>query len=310
MSERPANILQMSVFGNLDLVKDIKKRKTARTAVIFEGGGQKGVIGGGVAWGMEDVGVIGTAQYLIGVSSGACAALYTATGQAYLGTTVYFEENVKNNFADKRRMSQIMNIGVVEEAMRRGNKRVDVEAIKKSNLEVIVGVLDSESGEEKYIRIKELEDPIKAVVASIAAAVFCGGRLISIHGHAYLDGSLGDPIPVRFAIEELGCENLVVVKNGPFKEMQSPPDYVTWLFSLAARYPYGYSRAVQEAILSYKKKYNEAINFMRDTIENDSNHRLIVIAPKSEPLGTFDMDQEKIRSVALEARQFAYELFN
>lgn len=88
--------------------------KEIKTCLIITGGGQAGAFSGGVVLGLEKLGLSDVFDFVIGVSAGAAAGMYLLSHQAELGTSIYYEDNVKNKFINFLRLRKIMDIDSLE----------------------------------------------------------------------------------------------------------------------------------------------------------------------------------------------------
>ena len=64
--------------------------------LIVGGGGQRGPFGGGWVMALENLNLRNAFKTVVGVSTGAPTISYFLAGQAAVGTSIYFEENVRD----------------------------------------------------------------------------------------------------------------------------------------------------------------------------------------------------------------------
>lgn len=75
-----------------------------KLTLVAEGGAMRGVVAGGMVSAIEEAGLAGCFDLMVGTSAGACALAYLRAGQACYGTRIYFEDINNRSFIDLRRV--------------------------------------------------------------------------------------------------------------------------------------------------------------------------------------------------------------
>jgi predicted patatin/cPLA2 family phospholipase len=73
-------------------------------ALVFEGGGMRGVVSIAMASAFEDRGLLSAFDSLHGSSAGACGCAYFAAGQSKTGASIYYEDINNKRVINKRRI--------------------------------------------------------------------------------------------------------------------------------------------------------------------------------------------------------------
>src|SRR3989344_5105664 len=131
-----------------------------RVVVMYQlGGGLKGPAGGAVVAALHEMGITPAIfKALVGSSCGLDNEIYYADGKesTYRGISIYYEECNTKKFLDVRpgRLDQIMDVSVVEDAMREGPKALNQERIKNQPCEIHAVVTPVNSGKAKLVDVK------------------------------------------------------------------------------------------------------------------------------------------------------------
>lgn len=214
MDVTPDCPLIQNLFRKRELLRAGDERhREIRTALLILGGGTAGASGGGVAIALNRFGLWECFDVVIGVSTGAGIGAYGGCGveQAMIGTSIYPEECSRPAFINWRR-DPIADVGFIASLLRRGPKRLDVEALIRSRPQFFVAVSDWESGEGLFLDAKRaLPDPIAAVQASTALrGAF--ERPVEVNGRYCADGAL-DPLPITKVVRRFQPTDLFVIAN-------------------------------------------------------------------------------------------------
>ena len=105
----------------------------ARLGLVIEGGGMRGVVGGGMVATLEVLGLRTVFDHVVGASAGACAGAYFLAGQAALGTRIFYEDINNRTFIDLARALRgrpVMNLDFLIDEVMAHAKRLDWPAIR------------------------------------------------------------------------------------------------------------------------------------------------------------------------------------
>lgn len=187
------------------------KKDGYKIGLVFEGGGMRGVFGGGVARGLTEMGLDNAFDIVYGTSSGSCAAAYFLSGETARGDSIYYEDLNNFKFIKPWRLSKLMDIDYLGDKFRNGDKSLNTKAIKSNETLLKIYVSDADTGAHKCFTNRDKVDLVALITASCAAPGFYN-KPVKIDGEAYLDGNVEMKLPIDAAIED-GCTDILVISS-------------------------------------------------------------------------------------------------
>lgn len=124
-----------------------------------------------------------------------------------------------------------------------------VEALQAQDIPIYCSVTDADAAEIHYQDLRE-GDPVLWLSAS-GRLPFASGPPVTIAGKRYLDGGVMDPVPVRWAVEELGATHVTLISNNVPSAVK--PGQPKWALELACR-KFPNLRASMEAHDEHKRE--------------------------------------------------------
>lgn len=213
--------------------KDIKNFKLRRMAgeelergplLLVLSGTQRGVYSGGGVTALERLGLTDAFKTVVGVSTGAPVVSYFLAGQAELGTSIYYEENIGKEFINLRPNNYKENIVDVtwlcNEVFRKGNKKLNVEKILQNQTDIYFAVTDKNSGQGYLVDGKKIEDLVAGINASAAIPEMYKDKVfLKINGKKkrVVDGFVAFPFPVKQTVEKFNPTSILIFANRPKK---------------------------------------------------------------------------------------------
>lgn len=259
-----------------------------KTGLVLEGGGMRGLYTIGVLDCFLDRGF--TADYVVGVSAGACNGVSFVSGQRGRSLRVN-----TNYLGDKRYLSvwsflktgSMFGMDFLFNEIPSKLEPFDYGAFLASPTEFYAGVTDVSTGKPVYFGKDAMRDNARVLRASSSIPVF--SPVVELDGGKYLDGGTADPIPVRRALED-GCDRLIVVLTRD-RSYRKPPESFRWIYNKVFRN----NPAMIAALDQRHERYNETLEFLRQ-LERDGIAQ--VIAP-SEPvkISRFEKDMQKLSAL-------------
>lgn len=280
-----------------------------KTALVCPGGGQRGVVQGGMAIGLRLAGVAQSFDHFVGVSSGAGCGYYTLVDEPEKGTEIYFRENVNNGFVNLFRPRNIMDLDGLEHVMR-SEKPINLAKLCASRPKFWVGVTDAQTGKGQFFDAKSLEDPLQLVIASMCFPIL-SGKSVVIAERRYIDGGLANTLPISFAIKELGATDILVLMTSPVVPKRKYGLFHALIAGTLSGTLYRkFSPALREALASYETRYNQELGFLTGERELPPGVRVAAIYPSVMPINKLTMDSRLLQEGAIEAAQFTERLFS
>ncbi len=168
--------------------------------------------------------------------------------------------------------SGILNIDFLVDEMIKKQFPLDVPALRKSSIQMNVGVTDSETGQPHFFSQHSNVDYHELIRASCAVPYFYG-KHVSLDGRLYCDGSVGSPV----SLEPLaGQQNILIVMTrpaGPFVKLFTIRKILQWF--MIRHEP----QALQEAIWTVPARFEQAY---RDMDALAARYNVAVIAPQQK----------------------------
>ena len=229
-----------------------------KTALIVEGGGQRGVF----SFGITDTFIkrnYDPFDIYIGVSNGV-AVLYwyliretdnNLDKMLYAASGDYF--SYKNIFTRKDifKVHQMYRDG--EKKFRPNIKKIKNNLNKKNYIAVVTDAINAKA---EYYSFGESEWIPKMIASGTLPVLVRTPSLIN--GRRKFDGGIADPLPVEKAYE-MGAKKIVVIRTyeKKFRRKLKPENYIGALFS--RKYP-----KLRKALLEHDKTYNRALDFINN----------------------------------------------
>lgn len=128
---------------------------------------------------------------------------------------------------------------------------------------------EGRTGQPRYFEKKELYpghwDGLKA-----SCALPFGCKPYMVEGDAYYDGAMGDPVPVKKALE-LGCDRIVLLLTRPRNVPRKPGRDRLFALLIGGRYP-----GAADGLRRRASRYNEGVALAR---ELEKQGKALIIAP-------------------------------
>lgn len=203
---------------------DGNNQDSAKLALIIEGGGMRGVVGGGMVIGMQELGIKPEAfDLVVGSSAGTLTGAYYIAGQTESGTSIYFEDLIDRRWLDPRRIAKrepVVGLNyLINEVM------VNAKPLAWSNVLESAARLHAvttrlpDFSTETLANFSNPEQLRKAMMASAGIPIL-SGRPVEIDGVQYIDGAESESIPVRSAIS-LGATHILALLTRPAGKLKS-----------------------------------------------------------------------------------------
>lgn len=278
-----------------------------KTALFIDGGGMRGVYGGGVVIALEKLGLTDVFDYVVGVSAGAANCAYFLSGQAELGNSLYYKELAHKRFINPIRFWRILDIDYLDEAFRH-IKALDSEKIKSSRSRFFIGVTNADTGACEFL---DMQDPSIDIITAIRASTalpIVYHKDVTINGVPYSDGTTACGIPVEHLLEDLGCNTLLFVIN---RHLIDKPSKASWYErALMGALPSRYSPQFRSAYLNRRTAYNRSLAIVRGDVQTNGGVTLGVLSPKSMSVTNLTTNSTKLKHLSDVATAQTLELFH
>lgn len=259
----------------------------AKTGLVLEGGGVRGIYTAGVLDVFMAHGI--TFDGVIGVSAGAIHACSYLSGQQGRSIRYYRKYVSDPRFMSIRSWLKTGDIVGAEFCYHELPDKLDVydhAALEKNPTPYYAVCTNVETGQPEYIRLRDMRGQIEYLRASASLPYF--SRIVPLDGKMYLDGGCTDSIPVE-AFRRMGYDRSVVVLTRDADYRKSPE--MTALARLVYRKYPAFVRALENRHVMYNAQAERVAQ-----LEKEGS--AFVIRP-SRPLeiGRLESDPEKVQQV-------------
>ncbi len=258
--------------------------------LIIEGGGRRGIFAAGVLELLAEHGI--GFEYVIGISSGAQAALNFVAGQSERTKQIIIPPKdgwtglgLKKMFAgDLKKM-------VYEYPY--GRFPFNFREFFASPVTTEIVATDCATGEAEYFSEHSDENRLLDILLASCSLPVLYPK-VNIDGREYMDGSIADALPYEHAFA-MGCDRLVILMSKPPTEQAT--DYSRYRRTMQMRYK-NYPKFT-ERLLDRLERYNAQLAAMQKYVDEG---RILPIRPPKTMVGTFEMNREKLEN----AFRFSY----
>ena len=250
-------------------MQELKYQITAKSGLVLEGGGMRGVFTCGVLDNLMDRGV--RFPYTIGVSAGACNGLSYMSGQR--GRAKYSNIDLldKYHYVSLKHLilkGNIMDFDLLFEEFPQRIIPYDYPAFASCEERYEMVTTSCLTGKACYFEEKQSPERIIDIVRASSSLPFVS-PISYVDGEPMLDGGISDSIPLQRAQSQGFDNNLVVLtRNKGYRKPAKPTSVPPFFYH---RYPH-----LREAIRRRNEIYNEQI----DLVERlEAEGRLTVLRP-------------------------------
>lgn len=192
-----------------------------KTGLVLEGGGMRGIYTIGVLDAMMEHDIC--ADYVIGVSAGACSGISYVSKQQYRSYRIdekYLADKRYVSMSNFLRTRSVFGMDFIFSEVPKKLDPFDMETFLNNPTEFKVGVTEVATGKPVYFGKQDnMDDMCTLLAASSSIPMF--SPEVRFQGKAYLDGGTSDPIPVKQALKD-GCDRMIVVRTRDRSYRKSP----------------------------------------------------------------------------------------
>lgn len=271
----------------------------AKTALVLEGGGLRGVFTCGVLDCFMDRGI--RFPFTIGVSAGACNGLSYMSGQrgrARISNIDLMEKHKYIGFKYLLTQGCIMDFKLLFEDFPEKIIPYDYDAYFSNPDRFVMVTTNCLTGQAEYFEEKSSSERVMSIVKASSSLPFVT-KISYVDGIPMLDGGIVDSIPVKYALEQ-GYENLVIIltRNKGYRKKEGKMKAAKLFYR---KYPH-----LQKALSQRNAVYNQTM----DLIERlEAEGKAVVIRPANPvEVGRMEKDTGKLATLYQEGYDIASAL--
>ncbi len=261
-----------------------------KVGLVLEGGGMRGVYTAGVLDALINENYC--ADYLIGVSAGCTNGASYISWQKERGMRTninYIDDKRYLSFSSYLKTGSLFGMDFLFYDIPERLDPFDYESCFASKCDYRVGVTNIETGKEEYYGKEALKKESRNIILRASVSLPIASPIVNIDGKKYLDGGIGDPIPIKKAYAD-GCEKVIVVltRDRGYRKKASKGK---WLFRLVyKKYPKLVKLLAERHIL-----YNDTLEYIK---EMEKENKAFVVAPdKPIEIDKFEKNKAKLFEV-------------
>lgn len=242
-------------------------------ALVLEGGGMRGIYTTGVLDGFLDNGVF--FDYVIGVSAGASHALSYLSRQRDRARRVNVDYCRRRDYMGPGcllREGSLFGMDLLFRKIPFELDPFDFPAFERNAGAYYAVATSLVTGKPRYFAPRTADTVLDVAMASCSLPFV--SKPVYIDGEPFLDGGIGDSIPVRKALSD-GRKKIVIVLTQP-RGFRKGPTSGKWLF----RAFYGKYPEFARTLAARNESYNETLDYI-DRLEADGT--AFVIRPSPQP---------------------------
>lgn len=162
----------------------------------------------------------------------------------------------------------------------------DYDTFDKSKTKFYSVVTNIETGLPEYIEITDSRKQINVMRASGAMPII--SEIVEINGNKYLDGGIGDSIPVQKAID-MGYDKIIVIPTRPIDYRKRKTNM--FLYKLKYKKYKNFLNALKNRYIMYNNEVEEIIKL-------EKNNKIFVIRPsKHINIKHMESNKDKIQAM-------------
>ena len=210
------------------VIAALRERQSGwRVALVVEGGGMRGAVSGGMALGLDELGLAGAFDAAYGSSAGTLNAMWLVSGRVRDGIPTWTDASLVGELISRRR--GLTRQGPVVDVERLVEERYEqlspglFDAVLAARTELHPIATEVQSAEAVDLH-DTVRDPVSLRLALRASAALplLAGPPIAIDGRRYIDAGLSAAIPFRAALAD-GATHLLVLRSRRAGEGVTPP---------------------------------------------------------------------------------------
>lgn len=185
----------------------------------------RGVVSGGMVTALEELGLKGAFDFVVGTSAGALAGAFFLAGQSRMGTSIYYEDLTGREWLDYRRgiaRAPILAFDYLFEDLMGSRKPLDWQAVIDSPIPLHAVATELPDYRRALLGGFRSAEELRLSLSASARIPLVSGHPIKLNDSSYIDGSLKESIPTAAALD-LGATHMLVLLTRPPGKVRRDP---------------------------------------------------------------------------------------
>lgn len=256
------------------------------TALVLEGGGNRGVFTAGVLDYLMEQKV--EFPYVVGVSAGACNAIDYVSGQVGRTRRCMIVENKEYRYISLKNILDKKSLFDMDMIFDRYPNEIfpfDFDEYFKSDIECEMVVTNCLTGEAEYL--SEKQDRQRLMDICRASSSIPGmSPMVTIDGQLYLDGGAADSIPLIHAMKKGHRKNVVILTRNQEYRKKKPGKSKAVYVAAFKKYP-----NLLNTLLNRYQVYNKTLELIEKW---EKEGHIFVIRPEIETVSRTEQNAEAL----------------
>ena len=274
-----------------------------RIALVVGGGGMRGAYAGGMAHALDDAGLAPMFDVVYGSSAGAFVGAALLLGNGAGAAAIFYEDMACREFIDPRRLGSRRPMVSLDHLIDRilvDSKPMPWERLRDSpvRLRVVATGADDLTG---HVLEPRTVAEWKLTLRATATIPLVAGTPVQLHGRAWIDGSITEPLPVARALRD-GATHVLALLNRSVPELRkADPDAqpARWAMALDRLVP-GLGSMAQES-----RRHGEVLALLDDAAHpSRAGAHVLALAPQ-DGLGVHGLMTDPARVTQATERGYA-----
>lgn len=258
------------------------------TALVLEGGGNRGVFTAGALDYLMEQGV--RFSYVTGVSAGACNAIDYVSGQVGRTRDCMIVEDREYRSISLKNVVENHSLFDMDMIFDRYPNEIfpfDYEQYFASGILCEMVVTNCLTGESEYL--SEKKDRKRLLDICRASSSIPGvSPMVEIDGTPYVDGGVGDSIPLIHAMKEGHRKNVVILTRNRGYRKKKPGKSRAFYMAAFKKYP-----NLRDALLNRYQVYNRTLELIEKW---EKEGHIFVLRPEIPAVSRTEQNQEALKA--------------
>jgi predicted patatin/cPLA2 family phospholipase len=289
--------------GDDEVLRALLRRQAAgsgtdgnRIALAVSGGGMRGAYAGGMVHALTDAGLAPFFDVVYGSSAGAFIGAGLLLGSGRGSAAIFYEDMTRREFIDPRRFPRrpLVSLDHLLDDVLVRSKPLDWDRLRDSRipLRVVATALDDLA---PHILEPTTSQEWKLALRATASIPLLAGPAVELHGRRWIDGSIGEPLPVLRALAD-GATHVLALFTRAASELRrdEPGSPAGWARALDRLAP-GLGRMAQES-----RRHAPVLAVLDDAAHPSRNgaHLLALLPERDEGVRGLTTDATRVERAA------------
>lgn len=200
-----------------------------RLALVIEGGGMRGVITGGMALALHELGLADRFSAVYGSSAGTLNGMWLISERVRDGIPTWTDPTLNQKLINRRRLLGRRPVVDIEGLVERRYEQLSpglFDSVLAASTELHPIATDVESGQavDLHSQIRD-QTSLRLAIRASSTLPLLAGPPVSLNGRRYLDAGLSAAIPFRAALAD-GATHLLVLRSRKTGDLATDPEGV------------------------------------------------------------------------------------